>query len=208
MRLLGCITGTVIVAVIFLSLGMVPAQPFGDVLHGGPDQAVETIDRRSETAISRPASTAESLVHDGTPESSASRPISASPAPASGSDEKDGPTGVSRETETGREQRTSPGDAALVTAEAGGDHSKPEPISSEEESQGSWEAFFTPFRSQASAEGFARFLGSATGHEFRVGRAGPGQYRVWFRIEDGESRPQRIAEIEAVTGMRLQAGDL
>ncbi len=208
MRLLGCITGTVIVAVIFLSLGMVPAQPFGDVLHGGPDQAVETIDRRSETAISRPASTAESPVHDGTPESSASRPISASPAPASGSDENDGPTGVSRETETGREQRTSPGDAALVTAEAGGDHSKPEPISSEEESQGSWEAFFTPFRSQASAEGFARFLGSATGHEFRVGRAGPGQYRVWFRIEDGESRPQRIAEIEAVTGMRLQAGDL
>jgi len=208
MRLLGCITGTVIVAVIFLSLGMVPAQPFGDVLHGGPDRAIDATDRRSETAVSQSASSAESPIHDGMPESSASRPIFALPAPASGSDGNDGPAGVSRETETGGEQRTSPGDAGPVAAEAGGDHSKLEPISSEEESQGSWEAFFTPFRSQASAEGFARFLGSATGQEFRVARAGPGQYRVWFRIEDGESRPQRIAEIEAVTGMRLQAGDL
>ena len=208
MRLLGYITGTVIVAIIFLGLGIVPAQPFRDVLHGGPGRAIETTDRGSETVVSRPVSSARSPVHDRIPESSASRPIPALPAPASGTDENHGPAGVSREKETDGEQPTSPGDATPVTVEAGEDQSKPQPISPAEESQGSWEAFFTPFRSQASAEGFARFLGSATGHDFRVARAGAGQYRVWFRIEDGESRPQRIAEIEAATGMRLQAGDL
>jgi hypothetical protein len=71
-----------------------------------------------------------------------------------------------------------------------------------------WEAFFTPFRSQASAEGFARFLQSATGRVFRVEKTGPGDYRVWFRVDVGESRIERIAEIERVTGMTLAGGEL
>lgn len=71
-----------------------------------------------------------------------------------------------------------------------------------------WEAFFAPFRSQASAEGFARFLQSATGRVFRVEKTGPGDYRVWFRVDVGESRIERIAEIERVTGMTLAGGEL
>lgn len=76
------------------------------------------------------------------------------------------------------------------------------------EQGGRWEAFFTPFRSEASADGFARFLQAATGRDFRVLRAGPGQYRVWFSLDEGESRPERLAEIESVTGMVLTGGEL
>jgi hypothetical protein len=70
-----------------------------------------------------------------------------------------------------------------------------------------WEAFFTPFRSEASALGFAGFLQRTTGREFVVRRAGPGDYRVWFRLAAGESRPERLAEIEKVTGMALAGGE-
>jgi hypothetical protein len=71
-----------------------------------------------------------------------------------------------------------------------------------------WEAFFTPFRSQASADGFVRFLQTATGREFRVTRAGPGEYRVWVRVGSADSTADRIAEIEAVTGMSIRGGQL
>jgi hypothetical protein len=71
-----------------------------------------------------------------------------------------------------------------------------------------WEVFFTPFRSAASAQGFARFLQGATGRAFVVRRAGPGDYRVWFSLAPGESRPERLAEIESVTGMVLVGGEL
>jgi hypothetical protein len=43
---------------------------------------------------------------------------------------------------------------------------------------------------------------------FRVEKTGPGDYRVWFRVDVGESRIERIAEIERVTGMTLAGGDL
>lgn len=69
-----------------------------------------------------------------------------------------------------------------------------------------WEAFFSPFRSEASAHGFAEFLRRTTGREFDVRRAGPGDYRVWFRLAPGESHPQRMAEIEAATGMLRVGG--
>ena len=71
-----------------------------------------------------------------------------------------------------------------------------------------WETFFTAFRSQASAGGFARHLQSATGREFRVHKAGPGQYLVSFRISADEDRARRISEIESISGLRLKGGDL
>lgn len=70
-----------------------------------------------------------------------------------------------------------------------------------------WEAFFAPFRSEASARGFAGFLQRTTGREFVVRQTGPGDYRVWFRLAAGESRPERLAEIEKVTGMALAGGE-
>jgi len=71
-----------------------------------------------------------------------------------------------------------------------------------------WESFFTPFHSEASAQGFARFLQAATGRTFVVRRAGPAEYRIWFSMAEGESRPERLAEIEAATGMMLAGGEL
>lgn len=101
------------------------------------------------------------------------------------------------------EPEGSPGDTVEAIAEPPGAS-----VLAANETEGRWEAFFTPFRSQASAEGFARFLQTATGREFRVRRAGPGEYRVWFSMDEGESRPQRLAEIETVTGMALSGGEL
>lgn len=74
--------------------------------------------------------------------------------------------------------------------------------------QAEWLGFFTPFRSEASARGFAQHLEAATGRQFRVTRAGPGDYRVEFRLVQAEDRSQRIAEIEAASGLALRAGQL
>ena len=71
-----------------------------------------------------------------------------------------------------------------------------------------WVGFFTPFRSEASARGFAQHLEAATGRQFRVARAGPGDYRVEFRIVPEEDRDARIAEIEAASGLALRSGQL
>lgn len=71
-----------------------------------------------------------------------------------------------------------------------------------------WLGFFTPFRSEASARGFAQHLEAATGRQFRVARAGPGDYRVEFRLVPAEDRSERIAEIEAASGLALRAGQL
>jgi hypothetical protein len=71
-----------------------------------------------------------------------------------------------------------------------------------------WLAFFTPFRSEASAQGFAQHLESATCRRFRVTRAGPGDYRVEFRMVADENEGQRIEQIEAASGLALRAGRL
>lgn len=205
MRILGCITGMVIVATVLVSMGLVPGEPVRGLPGGGLDRVTDKTGWRTAVAGSHPAASAESPTRGAPSEYPGNKLMPALPAPTPASDENDGAAGVADEAETAGEPQTIAGDPDQDTTEIGDDTSIPEPVTSDEES---WEAFFTPFRSQASAEGFARFLGAATGHEFRVARAGPGQYRVWFRIEEGESLPQRIAEIEAVTGMNLQAGDL
>jgi hypothetical protein len=71
-----------------------------------------------------------------------------------------------------------------------------------------WLGFFTPFRSEASARGFAQHLEASTGRQFRVTRARPGDYRVEFRIVSEEDRDARIAEIEAASGLALRSGQL
>ena len=71
-----------------------------------------------------------------------------------------------------------------------------------------WLAFFTPFRSEASATGFARHLEASTGRRFRVTREGPGDYRVEFLVDDEEDEAARLDEIEAVSGLALRAGRL
>ncbi|MGI9263444.1 MAG: hypothetical protein ACR2QU_00860 [Gammaproteobacteria bacterium] len=73
---------------------------------------------------------------------------------------------------------------------------------------GSWHAFWTPFRSEASANGFAARLGRDTNREYRVIRTGPGEYRVAFFHVDDIDRRARLVEIEQVSGLKLGGGEL
>ncbi|NIP15193.1 MAG: hypothetical protein GWM88_10925, partial [Pseudomonadales bacterium] len=47
---------------------------------------------------------------------------------------------------------------------------------------------WVPFRSQTSAEGFARRLSSETEHPFGIDRRGPGRYQVFFAYADEDER--------------------
>lgn len=69
--------------------------------------------------------------------------------------------------------------------------------------EGSWFAFWTPFRSRASADGFARHLNQTTGQEIRVLRIGPGEYRVAFFHADEEERQRHLASLESASGLEL-----
>ena len=68
---------------------------------------------------------------------------------------------------------------------------------------GNWFAFWTPFRSRASADGFARHLVQATGQEIRVLRVGPGEYRVAFFHDGEEDRQRHLASLESASGLEL-----
>jgi hypothetical protein len=71
-----------------------------------------------------------------------------------------------------------------------------------------WHAFWTPFRSEASAAGFARHLEKVTGLEYRVVKAGPGVYRVAFRHAGDDERTRRLLAIERASGLKLRHGTL
>jgi hypothetical protein len=73
---------------------------------------------------------------------------------------------------------------------------------------GAWYAFWTPFRSEVSANGFAARLGRDTDREYRVIRTGPGEYRVAFFHTDDNDRRARLVEIEQVSGLVLGGGEL
>ncbi len=62
--------------------------------------------------------------------------------------------------------------------------------------------FWSPFRSEWSAQGFARRLSSATQVPVEVVNAAPGQYRVAFSYQDETERLARIEQIEAITGLK------
>jgi hypothetical protein len=68
---------------------------------------------------------------------------------------------------------------------------------------GQWQAFWRPFRSHASAQGFATHLGSATGQEIRVLRMGPGAYRVAFFHTGDDERRQQLVLLEQASGLTL-----
>lgn len=64
--------------------------------------------------------------------------------------------------------------------------------------------FWSPFRSEWAARGFAGRLTSATQVPVEVIEAGPGNYRVAFRYQDETERLARIQRIETVTGLKLE----
>ncbi len=62
------------------------------------------------------------------------------------------------------------------------------------------QSFWVPFRSEASARGFASKLTEQLARQFQVLRAGPGQYLVVFGYSTEAERAEVLAEIRAVTG--------
>jgi hypothetical protein len=64
--------------------------------------------------------------------------------------------------------------------------------------------FWSPFRSEWSARGFAQRLTSATQVPVEVLHAGPGRYRVAFSYQDETERLAHIERIETITGLNLE----
>jgi hypothetical protein len=64
--------------------------------------------------------------------------------------------------------------------------------------------FWSPFRSEWAARGFAGRLTSATQVPVEVINAGPGEYRAAFSYQDETERLARIERIETITGLKLE----
>ena len=201
MRLLGFLTGTVLIGIVVY------------LISGGP--VIEYPAAADTAAIGSvaPAARARPEPAGGTaaPGAQASAPI---PQPWPSAEN------VPSEPVIEAQPAGEPGDLAATDGSAA-EQEIPQPLSPDSDAVASmasqtastaddlqWETFFTAFRSQASASGFARHLQSATGRDVRVHTAGPGRYLVSFRISADEDRAQRIAEIESISGLRLKGGNL
>jgi hypothetical protein len=64
--------------------------------------------------------------------------------------------------------------------------------------------FWSPFRSEWAARGFAGRLGSATQLTIDVVEMGPGRYRAAFDYRGENERVERIKRIESITGLQLE----
>jgi len=62
------------------------------------------------------------------------------------------------------------------------------------------QSVWVPFRSQMSAEGFARRLTGELDHRFSVSREGPGRYQVMFSYANEVERLNLLDRVQAVTG--------
>lgn len=64
--------------------------------------------------------------------------------------------------------------------------------------------FWSPFRSEWAAKGFARRLTNATQIPIETVGAGSGQYRVSFDYLDETQRQEHVERIESITGLQLE----
>jgi len=64
--------------------------------------------------------------------------------------------------------------------------------------------FWSPFRSEWAARGFATRLTAATAVPVLVVEEGRGKYRVGFDYQDETERLARVAQIETITGLELE----
>ena len=64
--------------------------------------------------------------------------------------------------------------------------------------------FWSPFRSEWAAKGFAGRMSSATQITIEVVEVGSGRYRAAFDYQDENQRLERIKHIESITGLQLE----
>lgn len=62
---------------------------------------------------------------------------------------------------------------------------------------------WVPFRSQMSAQGFAKRLTGQLDHPFAVNREGPGRYQVSFDYESESQRLDVLGQVQSLTGQEL-----
>lgn len=103
-----------------------------------------------------------------------------------------------------------PAPAAAVAAEAGEDPGDDRAAiaataDGADEPARQWHAFWQPFRSEISAEGFRRRLEGVTGLDYRIVSPRPGEYQVAFAYRDEAERQQNLAVIEEATGLVLRS---
>lgn len=94
-------------------------------------------------------------------------------------------------------------DAESATDAGRAESREPGPETGAEEdaaSQPSFQVAWSPFRSEASATGFASELQARTDHPFVVTRIGVGRYQVGFEFETAEEREALLAAIDRFTG--------
>ena len=72
-----------------------------------------------------------------------------------------------------------------------------------EQSPYNWHPIWSPFNTQGSAEGFARRLTAVTGFELRAEKEGPHRYRAELAYQNESDLQNRLAAIEAKTGLSL-----
>jgi hypothetical protein len=70
----------------------------------------------------------------------------------------------------------------------------------------SFQTIWSPFRSEASATGFAEILAEQTGHEFRVVRISIGKYQVGFDAGTQDEQQRIEAAIREATGVGMIGG--
>ena len=63
-----------------------------------------------------------------------------------------------------------------------------------------------PFRSEASARGFAEQLSRQLGVDMQIHKSGPGHYEVGFEYDSVSERELRLQQLEAITGFRVAGG--
>ncbi|MDH3641634.1 MAG: hypothetical protein OES38_06030 [Gammaproteobacteria bacterium] len=65
------------------------------------------------------------------------------------------------------------------------------------------QSVWVPFRSQMSAQGFAKRLTGQLDHPFAVNREGPGRYQVSFNYESESQRLDVLGQVQSLTGQEL-----
>ncbi|MEN8762823.1 MAG: hypothetical protein ABF290_10345, partial [Thiogranum sp.] len=111
------------------------------------------------------------------------------------------------------EPRTADGEAQAGVEQAGLDQEHRPVVQAEAEADepdlpdsgdGGTYLFWSPFRSEWAARGFAGRLTLATQVPVEVINAGPAEYRAAFSYRDETERLARIERIETITGLKLE----
>lgn len=94
--------------------------------------------------------------------------------------------------------------APPVSGQSGDELESAPRVNLEETTARHWYVFWSPFRTEYAASGFAERLTHLTGLNFTVIKEGPGEYQVAFAYADEVERSAGLAMIETETGLRLR----